>query len=91
MLATRAAEWKQQWLREGEQKGRLEGEQKGRVEGEQRGEQKGEAKVLLRLLERRFGSVPDAMKARIAAADVSQLDTWIMRVLDAGSIEEVLS
>jgi flagellar biosynthesis/type III secretory pathway protein FliH len=103
MLATRAAEWKQQWLLEGEQKGRLEGEQKGRLEGEQKGrlegeqkgrvegEQKGEAKVLLRLLERRFGSVPDAMKDRIAAADVSELDTWIMRVLDAGSIEDVMS
>jgi hypothetical protein len=83
MLATRAAEWKQQWL--------LEGEQKGRLEGRLEGEQKGEAKVLLRLLERRFGSVPDAMKDRIAAADVSELDTWIMRVLDAGSIEDVLS
>ena len=75
MLATRVAEWKQHWGQEGEQKGR----------------QEGEAKVLLRLLERRFGSVPDPIRDRIASADVAELDQWIMRVLDAGSIDDVLS
>ena len=87
MLATRVAEWKQHWRQEGEQKGRQEGEQKGRQEGRQ----EGEAQVLLRLLERRFGSVPDTVRDRIASADVADLDQWIMRVLDAGSIEDVLS
>jgi hypothetical protein len=43
------------------------------------------------LLERRFGSVPDPVKDRIARADVADLDQWIMRVLDAGSIDDVLS
>ena len=75
MLATRVAEWKQHWGQEGEQKGR----------------QEGEAKVLLRLLERRFGSVPDPIRDRIASAYVAELDQWIMRVLDAGSIDDVLS
>ncbi len=75
MLATRVAEWKQHW--------RLEGEQKGRQEGK--------AQVLLRLLERRFGSVPDPVRDRIARAELADLDQWIMRVLDAGSIDEVLS
>jgi hypothetical protein len=87
MLATRVAEWKQHWRQEGEQKGRHEGEQRGREEGRQ----EDEAKVLLRLLERRFGSVPDPVGDRIASADVADLDQWIMRVLDADSIEEVLS
>jgi hypothetical protein len=87
MLATRVAEWKHHWRQEGEQKGRQEGEQKGRQEGEQ----KGEARVLLRQLERRFGSVPDPVRDRIASADVADLDQWIMRVLDAGSIDDVLS
>jgi hypothetical protein len=68
------AEWKQHWRQEAEQKGR----------------QEGEAKVLLRLLERRFGSVPDPVRDRIASADVADLDQWIMRVLDAGSIDDVL-
>jgi hypothetical protein len=71
----RVAEWKQHWWQEGQQKGR----------------QEGEAKVSLRLLERRFGSVPDPVGDRIASADVADLDQRIMRVLDAGSIDDVLS
>ena len=79
MLSTRVAERKQHWRQKGELKGRQEGEQKG------------EAKVLLRQLERRFGSVPGPVRDRIASADVAELDQWIMRVLDAGSIDDVLS
>jgi len=75
MLATRVAEWKHHWRQEGEQKGR----------------QEGDAKVLLRQLERRFGSVPGPVRDRIASADVADLDQWIMRVLDADSIDDVLS
>ena len=83
MLATRAETWKQQWMNEGEQKGRLEGEQKGR--------QKGEAALLLRLLERRFGVLPDWARDRITAADTLSLEEWGLRVLDAGSLEDVLA
>jgi hypothetical protein len=70
MLATRAEDWKRQWLQEG----RLEGE----------------AALLLRLLERRFGALPAAVRDRVAAADAAALDTWSLRVLDAGSLEDVL-
>jgi hypothetical protein len=45
---------------------------------------------LTRLLERRFGTLPDTAKDRIAAADVSSLEEWSLRVLDAGSLDEVL-
>jgi hypothetical protein len=75
MLATRAAEWKQQWRQEG----RLEGLQAG------------EAALLLRLLERRFGVLPSAARDRVAAADLSTLEVWGVRVLDAGTLDEVLS
>jgi predicted transposase YdaD len=79
MLATRAETWKRQWLEEGEQKGRLE----GRLEGE--------AALLLRLLERRFGALPDWVRDRIAAADTASLEEWSLRLLDAGSLEDVLA
>jgi hypothetical protein len=45
---------------------------------------------LLRLLERRFGPVPDWARDRIAAADTETLEEWGVRVLDAGSLEAVL-
>ena len=83
MLATRAETWKQQWL--------LEGRQEGRQEGEQMGRRAGEAALLLRLLERRFGPLPDWAKDRIASADTVALEEWGFRVLDAGSLDAVLA
>ena len=87
MLATRAEAWKQQWLQEG----RLEGEQRGRQEGEQMGRRAGEAAILFRQLERRFGPLPDWARDRIATADTAALEAWGLRVLDAGSLDEVLA
>ena len=78
MLTTRAAEWKQQWLRE------------GRQGGEQRGRREGEAALLVRLLERRFGVLPGWARDRIATGDTVALEEWGLRVLDAVSLEDVL-
>ena len=61
----------------------------GRAEGEEHGIAKGEAKSLSRLLERRFGPLPAAVKARIRKANLAQLDAWIDRVLDAKSLNAV--
>ena len=60
-----------------------------KAEGEARGIAKGEAKSLIRLLERRFGLLPQDVKDRIAGADLDQLDAWIDRVLDAKSLEDL--
>ena len=86
MLATRAEDWKRQWLQEG----RAEGLTEGRAEGLTEGLVKGEAALLLRLLERRFGALPAEVRDRVAAADAAALETWGLRVLDAGSLEDVL-
>jgi hypothetical protein len=74
MLATRAENWKQQWLQEGEQRGRREGE----------------AALLVRQLERRFGVLPGWARDRIAIGDTVVLKEWGVRVLDANSLEDVL-
>jgi hypothetical protein len=78
MLASRAEDWKRQWLQEGCSEGRVE----GRLEGE--------AALLLRQLERRFGALPAGVKERVAIADAVALETWGLRVLDAGSLDDVL-
>ncbi len=87
MLATRVEEWKQQWLLEGERRGEERGEQRG----EKRGEKRGGAALLLRLLERRFGVLPDWAKDRVLAADPAVMEEWGLRVLDAATLEEVLA
>jgi hypothetical protein len=79
MLATRAEQWKRQWLLEGEQR------------GEKRGEQRGEAALLLRLLERRFGALPASARDRVSAADTVMIEEWGLRLLEAASLEEVLA
>ena len=68
---------------------RAEGRIEGVAEGEVRGIAKGEAKSLTRLLERRFGPLPAAVKTRVGGANLSQLDAWIDRVLDAKSLDSV--
>ncbi len=62
-----------------------------RAEGEARGIAKGEARSLVRLLERRFGPLPDADRRRIAGATLDQLDRWFDRGLDAGTLEAVFA
>ncbi len=79
MLANRPAEWKLRWTQE------------GLVRGREEGRQEGEASAVTRLLEHRFGPLPDAAKARIASADLPTLQAWSLRILDAGSIGDVLN
>jgi hypothetical protein len=45
--------------------------------------------VVATQLTRRFGPLPDWATARLQAADVSQLEQWADRVLDAPSLEAV--
>lgn len=68
-----------------------DGKLAGRQEGLQEGLQKGEAAMLLRLLEGRFGALPDAVRQRVQAADLAMLQTWGMRILDAESLDGVFA
>jgi hypothetical protein len=43
------------------------------------------------LLARRFGTLPDAVRARLASATVEQLESWALKILDAKSLDEVFN
>ena len=68
-----------------------QGVQRGIEQGVQRGMLLGRAeearRLLRRYLERRFGDVPPALDARIAAADVAELDALFDRALAVEGIE----
>ena len=64
--------------------------EKGRQEGMQQGMQQGEARVLLRQMERKFGTVSVEIRQRINQADEARLLEWSERILTANSPEEVL-
>jgi hypothetical protein len=75
MLATHV----EKWSRDIEQKGWRDGEQAG------------EAKMLTRLLQRRFGNLPPWASQKIADANLSTLEEWGLRILDATTLESVLA
>lgn len=74
MLETLGQTWREQWKAEGRAEGRSEGV----------------AHALLRQLERRFGPLPDQVKAQVSAADPETLERWLDRVLDAPTLGDAL-
>ena len=70
--------------------GQQEGQKKGRQEGRKEGRQEGEVMMLLRLLEQRFGAVPDSIRSRLKQADMDTLLVWSERVLTCTTLDEVL-
>jgi flagellar biosynthesis/type III secretory pathway protein FliH len=72
------------------EEGVRQGLQQGLQQGRQEGLQQGEAVLLLRLLHRKFGELPDAVRERVAAADPDTLLTWSERILTAQSIDDVV-
>ncbi len=57
-------------------------------EGEARGLMRGKGETLLRLLERRFGAVPEDAGVRILAAPVGDLDAWLDAFVSASSLDD---
>ena len=53
------------------------------------GKIQGKQEVLLRMLQRKFGNLPESVTARIEAIkNEAQLDALLIRILDANSLEE---
>jgi hypothetical protein len=85
-LVTRAEQWAQNWKEEGLQAGLETGRQRGLQEGQQRGK----AALLLRQIQRRFGTLPAWVTDQVLAADIATLDEWGLRILDANRLEDVV-
>lgn len=53
------------------------------------GRQQGEAKLLQRMLRRRFGELPESVGQRLSSAPSEQLERWIEKILDVASLAEL--
>jgi hypothetical protein len=73
-LVARAEQWVEQW----------------KEEGLQAGQRKGGATLLLRLMQRRFGPLPDWATDRVLAADIPILEESGLRIFDAARLEDVV-
>jgi hypothetical protein len=61
-----------------------------RDEGRQEGRQEGQCHILLRLLTRRFGILPQWARRRLENATPEQLEIWADQLLDAETLEKAL-
>ncbi|MGA3044895.1 MAG: DUF4351 domain-containing protein [Bryobacteraceae bacterium] len=68
----------------------IKAEQEGLRKGRQEGLQTGELTVLRRQIEKRFGPLPAWAHEKLGAMPSSELEDLSERVLDAGSMEELL-
>jgi predicted transposase/invertase (TIGR01784 family) len=59
--------------------------------GKMEGRKEGKADTLTRLLQRRFGDLPTWASQKIADAELSTLEEWSLRILDATTLESVLA
>jgi hypothetical protein len=66
-------------------KGLAEGRAKGLVEGRA----EGEAIALVRLLEKRFGVLPAALRQRVFSADLGSIEAWFGQAIDGPDLESV--
>ncbi|MBF0419688.1 MAG: DUF4351 domain-containing protein [Magnetococcales bacterium] len=52
---------------------------------------KSEIAILIRQLQRRFGTVPEWVHEKIAKADLPALEEWSLRFVDAQTLDAVFS
>jgi len=73
------------------ERGLAQGEAKGKAEGKAEAEAEGKAKafrsILEKLLRHGFGEVPEAVRQRIAAADVGKLEAAIDQLLTGPALQ----
>jgi predicted transposase YdaD len=61
----------------------------GKAEGKAEGRAEGAAELLSRVLQQRFGALPDSLRKRICGADVKLIDQWAERVFTAPDLQSV--
>ncbi len=81
----------EQLRKEGRQQGIQQGMQQGIQQGMQQGIQHEAAKTLLKILGKRFGSVPKTIDKQISSATTRQSEEWIDVSLDADTIQQVFT
>jgi Putative transposase, YhgA-like/Domain of unknown function (DUF4351) len=60
-----------------------------REQGREEGRQEGEARILLRLLRLKFGTLAPEVEERVLSTDVDRLEEWSERVLTAQRLQDV--
>ena len=78
-------------MAESRAEGMAQGMAQGISQGITQGVAQGKADLLLRLMRRRFGTLPSAVEQRVLSAEAEDLDLWGEAVLDARTVDDMLS
>ncbi len=81
MITNRFEEWKERQRLAGVEQGMERGMAQGRLEGER--------KLVLRVIQHRFGDLPAAYRLRLQSASQAELEDLADRVLDASSLDDL--
>ena len=87
MAVLRESPWYQEILTEGEQKGREQGLQQGL----QQGVQQGARRQLMRVLQLRFGEIPQQVQAKLESESLEQLESLMDAAIAVSSLDEFLN
>jgi hypothetical protein len=102
MLATQFEAWREQWLAEGEAKGKTmlatqfeawkeQWLAEGQAKGQTKGKVEGKAEALICLLAERFGAVAPSWQKRIRGAKLVTLERWFKRAIVAPDLPSVFN
>ena len=87
MLEERAAQWKEEYIRQGVLLGRAEGLAEGEARGLAEGEARGRGLALRDLLEARFGPLPSSVASSLAGlSDAEELRRLMLSAVHAASL-----
>jgi predicted transposase/invertase (TIGR01784 family) len=79
----------EQFRKEGREKGMMEGLEKGMMEGLEKGEVKALVNTVIKLLTKKFGTLPEELKTEISKLDTITLEVIIGDILEYQSLEDV--
>jgi len=82
-------EGKKEGKKEGKIEGKIEGKKEGKIEGKKEGKKEGLVKLILSLLEAKFGKISVADRKIVRGAETETLLEWGTRILTAESIDDV--
>ena len=89
MITNRFEEWKERQRLAGVEQGVEQGMAQGMEQGMARGRLEGERKLVLRVIQHRFGELPAAYRLRLQSASQAELEDLADRVLDASSLDDL--
>ncbi|MBF0614776.1 MAG: DUF4351 domain-containing protein, partial [Magnetococcales bacterium] len=75
----------------GVEEGMLAGMELGEQRGRQEGRQEEAASMLLKLMRRKFGQMPDQVLEQVRSANLEQIEVWSDNFVFANSVDEVFA